>query len=271
MAGAIITRNPGVASRRPLILALVLGAIAAGLVVAVLANSGSNKTSSTASSASVPVVVARDYIAVGTQITADMVEVKQIPQTAAISDPISAISSVVGQVTRFPVNANEQISQGRLIQAAQAKSLSFVIPAGLRAVAVPVDKTSSPSELIAPGDFVDVLVTANAVDLTAAGQAAAAANNANSNFKASVTLLQNVQVLSIQKNFVDNGVPYDVTVRGTPDSKTDGNYVTLALTPDQAQLLTLASQDGKVTLALRAFGDDKVAPVAPVTEPVAIK
>ena len=267
------TSSPPAASRRPLILALVLGAVAAGLVVAVLANNNSGgRASPLISSGTVAVVVARQEIPVGTKITEDMVEVKQIPATAAISDPLSNTKDIVGQVTRFPVNANEQFSQGRLIQAPQAKSLSFVIPPGLRAVAVPVEKTSSPSELISPGDFVDVIVTAKAASLATTAQSApVTANNNTNDLKAAVTLLQNVQVLSIQKNFVDNGVPYDSTVRGAPDAKTDGNYVTLALTPDQAQLLTLASQGGKVTLTLRAFGDAKVADVAPVAEPVRIK
>jgi Flp pilus assembly protein CpaB len=77
--------------------------------------------------------------------------------------------------------------------------------------------------------------------------------------------------MSVQKNFVDNGVPYDSTVRGTPDDKTDGNYVVLAVTPDQAQLLWLAAEEGKISLSLRSFGDDKVTPLTPVAEPVLIK
>ena len=118
----------------------------------------------------------------------------------------------------------------------------------------------------------DVIVTAKVATLATTAQSApVVTNNSNNDFKAAVTLIQNVQVLSIQKNFVANGVPYDATVRGRPDDKTDGSYVTLALTPDQAQLLTLASQDGKVTLTLRAFGDAKVADVAPIAEPVRIK
>jgi pilus assembly protein CpaB len=270
---AITANKTGAASRRPLILALVLGAVAAGLVVAVLAsNSSGSTTSPLATSATVAVVVARQAIPVGTKITEDMVELKQIPQAAAISDPVSSVKDIVGQVSRFPVNANEQFSQSRLIQAAQAKSLSFVIPPGLRGVAVPVDKTSSPSELISPGDFVDVVVTAKVANIVTTTQSAPAIpSSGNNDFKAAVTLIQNVQVLSIQTNFVNNGVPYDSTVRGAPDAKTDGSYVTLALTPDQAQLLALASQDGKVTLTLRAFGDAKVADVAPIAEPVRIK
>jgi pilus assembly protein CpaB len=267
-----ITGNPGVAgSRRPLIIALILGAVAAGLVVAFLASRDNGGSQAVITAGTVSVVVARNDVPVGTKITEDMVEVKQIPATAAISDPVSDLKEIVGQVSRFPVNSNEQFSRGRLIQAPQAKSLSFSVPQGLRGVAVPVDKTTSPTELLSPGDFVDVIVSGNAVNLAIGAQSVPAAAANGTNFKAAVTLLQNVQVLSIEKNFVNNGVPYDSTVRGTPDDKTSGTYVTLALAPDQAQLLWLTIQEGKVTLTLRSFGDSKIAELSPIAEPVRIK
>jgi len=271
MAEAIAGSAGMAGSRRPLIIALILGAVAAGLIVAFLASQNGKGSSTVTNDATVPVVVARGNIPVGTKITADMVEVKQIPATAAISDPVSNLNDIVGQVSRFPVNSNEQFSRGRLIQAPQAKSLSFSIPSGLRGVAVAVDKTTSPTALLAPGDFVDVVVSGKEVDLSLGTSSLPATGAQTNDFDAAVTLLQNVQVLSIETNFVDNGVPYDSTVRGTPDDKTGGTYVTLALTPDQAQLLWLASQKGKVTLTLRSFGDAQIANLTPIAEPVVIK
>ena len=271
MAEAIAGSAGMAGSRRPLIIALILGAVAAGLVVAFLASQNGNGSSPVTNDTTVPVVVARGNIPVGTKITADMVELKQIPATAAISDPVSNLNDIVGQVSRFPVNSNEQFSRGRLIAASQAKSLSFSIPAGLRGVAVAVDKTTSPTALLSPGDFVDVIVSAKETDLAIGTQSLPASSTTSNDFDAAVTLLQNVQVLSIETNFVDNGVPYDSTVRGTPDDKTTGTYVTLALTPDQAQLLWLASQKGKVTLTLRSFGDAQIANLAPIAEPVVLK
>jgi Flp pilus assembly protein CpaB len=47
--------------------------------------------------------------------------------------------------------------------------------------------------------------------------------------------------------------------------------VTLAVTPEQAQLLWLASQEGKLTITLRAFGDDKIADLGTIAEPIRIK
>jgi pilus assembly protein CpaB len=268
---AAVANSPTVANRRPLIIALVLGAVAAGLIVAYLVSRDSTTAKPSVGSDTVAVVVATQNIPVGTKIVDSMVELKQIPVSAAISNPLSDLKSAVGQVSRFPVNANEQISQDRLIQAAQSKSLSFSIPPGLRGVAVSVDKTTSPTELIAPGDFVDVIVSSPQKDLATGTQAIPASSQSATDLKSAATLLQNVQVLSIQKNFVANGVPYDSAVRGTPDDKTDGSYVTLALTPDQAQLLWLATQDGKVTLTLRSFGDVQIATLSPLVEPVLVK
>jgi len=114
-------------------------------------------------------------------------------------------------------------------------------------------------------------VSGKEVDLSLGTSSLPATGAQTNDFDAAVTLLQNVQVLSIETNFVDNGVPYDSTVRGTPDDKTGGTYVTLALTPDQAQLLWLASQKGKVTLTLRSFGDAQIANLTPIAEPVVIK
>jgi Flp pilus assembly protein CpaB len=86
--------------------------------------------------------------------------------------------------------------------------------------------------------------------------------------KAVTTLLQNVQVLSVEREYVENGVPYDASVRGAPPEDGSVSYVTVALLPADAQLLWLASQDGEMTLALRAFGDDEIGPIGPPSRAV---
>jgi Flp pilus assembly protein CpaB len=82
---------------------------------------------------------------------------------------------------------------------------------------------------VLPGSRVDVLITLNP--------------NPNLNRPESIsrTILQNIQVLaSGQVTQPDkDGTPIKVSV------------VTLLLTPDQAELLTLAAQEGKVQMALR--------------------
>ena len=271
---ASIPAQPGLGGRKALFGALILGAVAAGLIVAFLANSSTDtKNPAGAAAATAKVVVATREIAVGTKLDNSMVQLKELPQSAIISDPFSTTEEVVGTITRFPLQANEQVAKGRLVDAAKGKSLSFQIPSGMRGFTIQVDSNASPAALLAPGDFVDVITAAKIGTLLPQSVSSATTSGVaqgNNDLKAAVTLLQNVQVLSVEQTFVSDGVPYDATVRGTALNKAVQN-VTLAVLPDQAQLLWLAVQDGKLTLALRGFGDAEVKDVAPIAEPVRIR
>jgi len=257
------------ADRRVLIVALVLGAIAAGLIVAYLASRDSG-TNPAPAVATLSVVVASKDIPAGVTIEESMLALKALPETAAIKDSATAIDQVAGQVARYPIPKGEQVTAARLVEALAGKNISFQIPKGMRGFTIPVSKSSSPAALLAPGDFVDVLSvdSLNSLQLGAAPPAAGVAKDTS--LKAVVTLLQNVQVLSVQKDYVD-GVPYDPSVRGVPPGDKSIGYVMLAVTPEQAQLLWLASQEGKVTLTLRSFGDDAVSELAPLAQPVRFK
>jgi len=254
---------------RVLVLALVLGAVAAGLIVAYLASRGSGGETTTVPTMSV--VVATEDIAAGKKVTDSMVELKALPETAIITDAATAKEQVVGQTLRYPVAKGEQLSNLRLVEPPKTQALSFQIPQGMRGFTIPVAVSKSPAALLAPGDFVDVLVSVDADRLAVAKPPVIGGSLGSSETpKAAVTLLQNVQVLSVQREYVDNGVPYDPSVRGQPPKDDNISYVTLALTPEQAQTLWLASQDGAVTLALRAFGDGEIKSLGPVTEPLSV-
>lgn len=280
--------SPRSVDLRVLLVALILGVVAAGLIVAYLRSSDSGG----GEEAAVPtltVAVAAEDIAAGKEITDSMVELKALPETAVISNAATAKSQVVGQTLRYPVAKGEQLSNLRLVELPQVQALSFQIPEGMRGFTIPVSVNDSPAALLAPGDFVDVLLSVNLETLAIAeaplppGEPAVVENpapvelpppaegeGAIENPRAAVTLLQNIQVLSVQRDYVDNGVPYEPSVRGEPPDDDSVNYLTMALTPEQAQLLWLALQDGDVTVTLRAFGDDEIKDLAPATQPLQI-
>jgi pilus assembly protein CpaB len=255
-----------------LLLAIIAGAIAAGLIVAFLASQDSGGSSGADAVATRNVVVAREEIPAGVEVEASMVELRALPATAIISTAATSLDQVVGVTTRYPLSPGEQFSDARLVQSQEVKALSFQIPEGKRGFTIPVAANNTPASVIVPGDFVDVLVAAPVEDLLPGTQTFVdtTTDTSEGGTEAVVTLLQNVQVLSVQRNYVDNGVVYDESVRGElPDEGDNVSYVTLALDPEQTQLLWLASQNGAITLALRAFGDDSITPLTPVTEPVA--
>ncbi len=258
----------GRASKRQLWIAAALGLLAAILVIVFLSNAGSSNNNNSAV-ATEGVIVAAQPIAIGTQITADMLTTKQVATSAIAADAIRDKTLAIGQVARYPISRGDTLSTSELVSAPQVKSLSFEIPPGLRGMTIPVSINNTPSALIAPGDFVDVIVSADAVLLN--GNVVTLPGNNQQQARGSATLLQNVQVLSVDRNFADTGVVYDSSVRGTPpEAKDSVSFVTLAVTPDQAQLLWLAQDSGKLTIVLRAFGDDKVVTLTPDVEPLTL-
>jgi pilus assembly protein CpaB len=113
--------------------------------------------------------------------------------------------------------------------------LPSVIPAGMRAVSVRVDEVVAVAGFAVPGTRVDVLVTLADAGPGGGGVARAA--------------LQNVQVLAAGQSLEarGNAEPQKVTV------------ITLLVTPEQAEVLALASAEGQIQLALRNTLDESIA------------
>jgi len=263
------------ADRRILIAALIFGAVAAGLAVAFLSSATGNDEPVSPADSVRSVVVASQEIPEGTIIDAGMLETRDVPLDAIVTGAATDVESLVGQTARFPVAAGEQINPLRLVPAVEVQALSFQIPPGMRGYTIPVSTDNSPASLIVPGDFVDVLVAGVATSLVTQdtvnnGQPVVVElGDQGEEVLGAATLLQNVQVLSVQRLFVTTG-QYEPSTRGAPAEDDNVSYVTLALTPEQSQLVLLASQTGTLTLTLRAFGDDNVAPIGAVVGPIPV-
>lgn len=261
--------GPRSADRRILIAALIFGAVAAGLAVAFLSSAGGDDPVVSPSGDVRSVVVASQEIAEGTVIDGSMLEVRDVSLDAIVTGAATEIESLVGQTARYPIASGEQINPLRLVPAVEVEALSFQIPPGMRGYTIPVSTDNSPAALLAPGDFVDVLIAGEATRLVTPDSIASGQPVGTEEAQAVATLLQNVQILSVQREFVTTGT-YDPSTRGTPSESDNVSYVTLALTPEQTQLVLLASQSGRLTLTLRAFGDDEVAPVGAIVGPIVV-
>jgi pilus assembly protein CpaB len=132
-----------------------------------------------------------------------------------------------GRVLMMPLNMNEPVLSGKLSQPTSAEGVASVIEPGYRAVSVQITDVTGVAGLIQPGSKVDVL-------FTRPGSMAEATTS---------IILQNVKVLSTGKT-VQSGQ--------TPDPKAPKSpVVTLVLTPEAAQKLELAKNQGKISLSLR--------------------
>ena len=253
--------QPGGAGRRQLWIAVALGLIAAVLAIVFLNSAGQDNAP--LATGDIAVVVAEQQIAAGERITESMLTMSRVPEVAVAEDSFRERSLAVGQIARYPLARGEQVSPSRLVAAPQVQSLSFQIPEGQRAMTMPVSTQDSPATLTAPGDFVDVIISVDVARLNGQGPATGRTGAA--------TLLQNIQVLSVDRSYVDTGVVYDPSVRGEPPGERDSiSFVTLSVTPEQAQLLWLAQDSGRLTLILRPFGEDSITPLAPIIEPLTL-
>jgi pilus assembly protein CpaB len=146
--------------------------------------------------------------------------------------------AAVGRGVMTPLYKGEPVLETRLAAAGSGGGLAATIPAGMRACAVKVNDVVGVAGFAVPGMRVDVLVSGN--------PDGAGYNNASAKVK---TLLQNIEVLSAGTNFQQDaeGKPVKVEV------------VNLLVTPEQAEVLSLASNETKIQLVLRNPLDRQIA------------
>lgn len=243
IAGALRRRS----NRAIFLMAVVCGVISAILVGAVLASQGGSGGSA---AGEVPVVVAARDIPARTMLTADMLEVKQLPADAALRGVFSDPAALEGRITLQAIAAGEPILPVKVAEQGRDRGLAFIVPPGKRALAVNVSEVIGVGGMLIPGDYVDVLVHFEAEE----GRPDKV-----------ITILQNIPVLSVAQTMqtpAPEGEQGQGGVRNeTADPNPEAKTVTLAVTPEEAQALFLAEQTGEIRLALRSFGDSQTRPL----------
>ncbi len=144
--------------------------------------------------------------------------------------PKGALTSerqVVDRVVLYPFSANQPLIDNSLSRVGAPEGIPATIPEGHRAVSVQINDVSGVAGLILPGSRVDVL-------FTRPGTMAEAISS---------TILQNVKVLAMGK-MTQAGQTMDPKAPKVP-------VATLVVTPEQAKVLELAKNQGKISLSLR--------------------
>lgn len=258
----------GRSNRGLILLGLFLGLLSAVLIVVYLSQAGEGGGGGEVSGAEVtPVVVASQDIAAGTRIIEGMVETKDIAVDTVLAGVFSDTEGVIGQVTRVPLVAGEQVittkvtATGAAIAGGENPPLAFVIPEGKRAVSIQVSNVIGASGLIRPGDYVDVILAVQIQVGSGDG------DSDGSQVQIAQTILQNVLVLSVDQDVtravVSEGDEAPVIGDGTgTEVNPEATTVTLAVSPAHGEVLTVAEACAtpRLALALRGFGDSS--PVA---------
>jgi len=175
-----------------------------------------------------PVVVASADLNVGAEITRDDIRIIDWPANALPAGSFNDPKEVIGRGLVLPVIQNEPILPMKLASKDAGAGLPPAIPPGLRAVSVRVNEVIGVAGYVLPGTRVDVVATVSPTD--------------KPTDMTSKVILTNVQVVAAGTKIdreTDKNKPMPVTV------------VTLLVSPDESERLTLAASEGKIQLALR--------------------
>ncbi len=182
--------------------------------------------------ATVPVVVAVGDIAEGSVLEPTMLRVKQQDQAELPAGTFANIDSLTERVTQIPIFTGEPILEGKLAPVGTAAGLEIKIAQGKRAMAIPVNDHVGINGFVQPNSRVDVLVTFR--------------NKTGMNDQQAKVFLQNMRVLSVGQHLY----------RGDDGKPITANTVTLEVSPEDAELLAVAMNEGVLSLALRGFADE---------------
>jgi pilus assembly protein CpaB len=182
------------------------------------------------------VVIAAKDIPAGSTIAEAMLKdgtVRAIkwPKASVPAGVFGTPTEVIGKVNRVKIMANEPILESRL--SGDGAGLTVRLEPGKRAMAVRVDEIIGVSGFIVPDDRVDVIVTTTPPGVTT--------NDA----RLSKIVLQNKRVLSVAQSTEQKD--------GKPQV---ARSITLEVSPEEAEKLSLAYQEGPIVLALRGVGDE---------------
>ncbi len=205
----------------------------------------------------IKIVVASKPLEPGKPLAVDDLTLADWPVNVPLSGAINKPENVLGRIVLYPIAAQEPIRDQLLAAPGATVGLTAKIPDGMRAVAIQTNEVNNVSGFLFPGCRVDALVTFRPEN----GKEALTA-----------TVLQNVEVLS-------TGEKLEPDPSGKPQNV---KQVTVLLTPDDAEKLVLAANQGTVQFVLRNGSDQEQAQQhavalkdlqsnAPKTAPVGVK
>jgi len=220
--------------RRILVIGILILAIGSGGAASILtyrllkSRQASALGAGSKPSATFPLVVATTKLPYGTVLQTEHVKTLEWASPVRPQGSFSDPQAVVGRAILEGVVPGEPVLESRLAPKDAGGGLASVIPKGKRGVSVRVNEIIGVAGFVLPRTRVDVLVSVNP--------------GGEKGMSASKMILQNVEVLAA-------GQKIERDEEGKPETKV--NVITLLVSPEEAEKLTLASHEGDLQLALR--------------------
>ena len=175
----------------------------------------------------VQAVVAANDIQIGSKLTDHDVVLAAFPRASVPPGAFARVGQVRQRGVILPISKGDFVLPDKLAAEDAGAGLPSMIPQGMRAVSVRVNDVVSVAGFVQPGTRVDVL---------------AAGLPGTNNEAQTDTVLENVAVIAVGRSLLDRVITGDTQ---------NAAVITLLVSPDDAQRLTLASQEGRIQLALR--------------------
>ncbi len=183
------------------------------------------------------VAVAARALPWGTVLSGDSVRVVAFPSESVPDGTYPSGDELIGRVLSTPLAAQEPILVSKLAPVdVTTGGIAAITHPEKRAMAIKVDDVTAVGGILKPGDHVDVLTTMSRI--------------LNGGEPVTKLVLADIRVLSTG---MDSSTAKDDEsfLSGQKVSRTAPTVVTLEVTPQETERLSLASMEGKVHLALR--------------------
>jgi pilus assembly protein CpaB len=213
-------------------LILMFVAIVCGLAASYMTSRVIAERSQTVEEEKVTVLVARQNIPLGVLISEPekLFEERQFTKGTEPKKGITSFDVLKDKRLSKPLGAEQFVTVDDLLDKANA-GLQAVMKPGMRAVALKVNAEGNVGGFVLPHSRVDIVSVVRR----------------NENESVAKVILQNVLVLAVDQSPT------------RPDDKPAmlASTVTVEVTPNQAEKLSMASELGPIRLILRSFGDDE--------------
>ena len=208
-------------------LAVILGLVTAYLIWAWMKSVGADSERNWES-----VVVAAVDISPRTKITRDMISVSKYPKSLIAENTFKNPEDIDGRIALRQISGKAQICSTDLVQKGQDYTLAINIPEGMRAIAIGASEVTAVGTSVKPGDHVDILATYT---------------DPRTREELTKMILQNVVVLAVNKGQTDaNG------------KEGANSSMTLAVRPEQTELIAAADRAGALRVSLRPVNDQMI-------------
>jgi pilus assembly protein CpaB len=215
--------------------AVLLGLVAVFLVRNYIGQAQRPPTQAAGPAGMRPVVVAAAPIPRGAALAPNVLKVVNYPADAVPPGAVGSIADLGapgpnGRLSLRTLSPNEPVLMTGVTGPGGKLTLAGVVSPGMRAVSVRSNDVSGVAGFVLPGDKVDILLTRG---------------NADGGQPVTQVLAENVKVLGVDQ-LADDSADKPVVAR----------VVTVEMTPDQADIISLAQAVGNVTFTLRHVADE---------------